>query len=111
MSPRMSRGNVSIAANSVSANQLAGELYEFVGPAMITLAAAAAAVGVRTTLLIGGVAVCNDQDVSQANRFPILPDDLVTSEQTGGGRLVLTFRNTTGAAIVVNWSLDVDPLR
>lgn len=110
MSPRMSRGNISVAANAVTANQLAGELYEFVGRSMLTLAAAAAAVGLRVTFLIGGVAVVNDQDVSQANRFPILPDDLVTSEQTIGGRLVLTFRNTTGAAIIVNWSLDVDAL-
>jgi hypothetical protein len=52
------------------------------------------------------VAVVNDQDISQANRFPIVPDDVVTSE-TGWGRMVLTFRNTTGAAIIVNWAVDV----
>lgn len=106
--PRMARGAVSVAANSVSTNQLAGELYEFLDrPANVLLAAAAAAVGLRATLLIGGVAVVNDQDVSQANRFPIIPDDVVTEEQ-GIGRMILTFRNTTGAAILVNWSLDVD---
>jgi len=105
--PRMQRGNVSIAANSVSANQLAGELYEFVSrPTRLTLLAAAAAVGLRATWLIGGVAVLNDQDVSQANRFPIVPDDVMTSE-VGFGRMILTFRNTTGAAIIVNWAVDV----
>ena len=109
--PRMSRAAVSVAANAVSANQFAGELYEFVGPSLITLAAAAAAVGLRATLLIGGVAFVNDQDISGANRFPILPDDLVTSEQTMGGRLVLTFRNTTAAPITVSWSADIDALR
>lgn len=107
MSPRMSRSNVSIAANSVSANQLQGELYEFLSRVtVVTLLAAAAAVGLRVTWLIGGVAVVNDQDVSQANRFPIVPDDVVTQER-GIGRMVLTFRNTTGAAIVVNWAVDV----
>lgn len=107
MSPRMQRGNVSVPANSVSANQLAGELYEFVSrPTRITLLAAAAAVGLRATFLIGGVAVVNDQDVSQANRFPVTPDDVMTSE-VGMGRLTLTFRNTTAGAIVVNWAVDV----
>lgn len=106
--PRMSRGAVSVAANSVSLNQFAGELYEFLDrPTNILLAAAAAAVGLRATLLIGGVAVVNDQDVSQANRFPIIPDDVITEEQ-GIGRMILTFRNTTGAAILVNWSVDLD---
>jgi len=105
--PRMQRAGVSIAANSVSANQLAGELYEVLGrPTLVTLAAAAAAVGLRVTWLIGGVAVVNDQDVSGANRFPIAPDDIVTQEN-GIGRMVLTFRNTTGAAITVSWFVDL----
>jgi hypothetical protein len=105
--PRMARNNVSIAANSVSANQLAGELYEFLSrPTVVTLLAAAAAVGLRVTWLIGGVAVVNDQDVSQANRFPVVPDDVISQER-GIGRMVLTFRNTTGAAIIVNWAIDI----
>jgi len=104
---RMS-GQVSVAANAVSANQLAGLLYEFLErPANVLLAAAAAAVGINTTFLIGGVAVVNDQPISRANRYPILPDDAVTEEQ-GIGRMILTFRNTTGAPIVVDWTLDVD---
>lgn len=106
--PRMAENNLSVAANSVSTNRLAGLLHEFLDrPAVVTLAAAAAAVGLNVTFLIGGVAVVQDQAVSQANRFPVFPDDAVTSEQ-GIGRMVLQFRNTTGAAIVVHWSLDVD---
>ena len=106
--PRMSENNLSVAANAVSTNRLAGLLYEFLDrPAAVTLAAAAAAVGLNGTFLIGGVAVVNDQAISQANRFPIFPDDAVTEEQ-GIGRLVLTFRNTTGVAIIVHWSVDID---
>ncbi len=106
--PRMSENNLSVAANAVSTNRLAGLLHEFLDrAAIVTLAAACAAVGLNVTLLIGGVAVVNDQAVSQANRFPIFPDDAVTEEQ-GIGRMVLTFRNTTGAAIIVHWSVDVD---
>jgi len=107
--PRMS-GQVTVGANAVSANQLAGLLYEFLDrPSNILLAAAAAAVGINCTFLIGGVAVVSDQPISRANRYPILPDDAVTEEQ-GIGRMVLTFRNTTGAGIVVDWTLDVDYL-
>lgn len=105
--PRMS-GQVSVGANAVSANQLSGLLYEFLDrPANVLLAAAAAAVGINCTFLIGGVAVVQDQAISRANRYPILPDDAVTEEQ-GIGRQILQFRNTTGAAIVVDWTVDVD---
>lgn len=105
--PRMSRANVSVPANSVTTNQLSGELYEFLSrPTLVTLLAAASAPGLRATWLIGGVAVVNDQDVSGANRFPVVPDDVITQER-GIGRMVLTFRNTTGAAITVSWIVDV----
>src|SRR5262245_20410974 len=107
--PRMTGQNVAVAANSVSTNQVAGQLYEFL-PArgvLLVLAAASAAVGVNVTLLLGSVAIVNDQPISQANRFPILPDDIVTAVKRAAGRIVLTFRNTTGGAINVNWSLDV----
>lgn len=106
--PRMTGQAVSVAANSVSANQLAGKLFEFLDrPASILLAAAAAAAGINVTLLVGGRSVVQDEAISQANRFPIIPDDVVTEER-GIGRIILTFRNTTGAAILVNWSVDID---
>lgn len=106
--PRMQAGNVSVAANTTSANQVAGLTHEFLDrPAQIVLAAAAAAVGMTTSLLVAGVALVDDQGVSQANRFPILPDDIVASENVGGGRIILRFRNTTGAAIIVNWLIDI----
>lgn len=108
--PRMAESQISVAANGVSTNRLAGLLHEFLDrPAQVTLSAAAAAVGMNTTFLIGGQSMVQDQAISLANRFPILPDDLVTMEQ-GVGRMILTFRNTTGAAILVSWALDVDYL-
>lgn len=106
--PRMTGQAVSVAANAVSANQVAGQMYEFLDrPMPLLLGAAAAAVGLNVTLLVGGVVIVNDQPISQANRFPILPDDVVTALRRARGRIILTFRNTTGAAIVCNWSLDV----
>jgi hypothetical protein len=106
--PRMTVQALSVAANAVSANVLAGQLYEFLnGPTPLVLAATSSAVGLNCTFLVGGVAFVNDQPISQANRFPILPDDIVTTLRRARGRLVLTFRNTTGGALTVNASVDV----
>lgn len=107
--PRMTGQNISVAANATTTNQLAGLQHEFLErPASVLLAAAAAAVGINVTFLIAGVTVVDDQPISQANRFPVIPDDVITEER-GVGRMVLRFRNTTGAAIVVNgFSVDVD---
>jgi hypothetical protein len=106
--PRMTVQGLNVAANSVSANVLAGQLYEFISRAMpVLLAATSSAVGINVTFLVGGVAIVNDQPISQANRFPILPDDIVTAVRRARGRLVLTFRNTTGGALTVNASVDV----
>jgi len=106
--PRMTVQGLSVAANAVSANQLAGQLYEFIDrPMPVLLAATSSAVGINVTFLVGGVAIVNDQPISQANRFPVLPDDIVTALRRARGRLVLTFRNTTGGALTVNASVDV----
>lgn len=106
--PRMQESNLSVAANSTSTNRIAGLTHEFLDrPASIVLAAAAAAVGVNASLLIAGVALVDDQAVSQANRFPVIPDDIVASEGPVAGRIILRFRNTTGGAVVVHWLIDV----
>ena len=103
---------VSIAANSVSLNLLAGELFEFPPrPSAITLLAVAAALGVLCTLSIGGTVVANDVPISRANRFPISPDDIVASEGAlQGERLFLTFRNSTGAAILIDFQVKITPV-
>ena len=106
--PRMSGNAVAVAANSVSTNQLAGQLYEFLDrPTKLLLAATGSAAGLNVTLLVGGVAIINDQPLSSANRFPVLPDDIVTGLRRAVGRLVLTFRNTTGGSLNAFFSVDV----
>ena len=107
--PVISGQAVSIAANTVSANQLAGELFEFPPrPSAITLLAVAAAVGILCTLSIGGTVVANDVPISRANRFPISPDDVVAQEGAlAGERLFLTFRNSTGAAVLVDFQVKI----
>lgn len=103
------QNSVSVAANAVSTNQLAGELYEFLpNNAQVVLLATGAATGLNLTLLAGGVTLVNDQAMGFQNRFPVVPDDIITQENIpAGARLFLTFRNTTGAAIIAFWRVDV----
>jgi len=99
----------SVAANAVSLNVLAGELYEFLSAqAQVILSVTGSATGLNVTLLAGGVTLINDQPIGLQNRFPIIPDDILTQEVIpAGARLLLTFRNTTGAALVAFWRVDV----
>lgn len=103
------QNSISVGANAVSANVLAGELYEFLpGNAQVVVSATGAAIGLNVTLLAGGVALINDQAISLQNRFPIIPDDIITQETIpGGARILLTFRNTTGGALVAFWRVDI----
>jgi hypothetical protein len=101
--------SVSVAPNAVSANVLAGQLYEFLeAGTMVTLSVIAAATGIRATYICG-VPLINDQAVRfrTAADFPLIPDDILLNNAVPGGRQVLTFRNTTGAAIVTQWRIDL----
>jgi hypothetical protein len=100
--------NLSVAANAVSAEQMSGPNETLRGYAGLRFLAAAAAVGLNATLLAGERILVNDQPVSQANRFPIYPDDFVTDDAGyPAERLSLRFRNTTAGAIIVNAKLEI----
>lgn len=100
--------SVSVAANSVSANQMAGQIFEFVPQmANLTLSVTGSATGLRVSLIVGGVTLMNDQAINLQNRFPIIPDDVIHAGPVPGGRVVLTFRNTTAGALTAFWRVDV----
>jgi len=105
------QGSNSVAANAVSANVLAGEQFEFLpANAQVTLSTTGSATGLRCSLLAGGVTLINDQAIGLQNRFPVIPDDVLSQELVpAGARLLLTFRNTTGAALTAFHRVDVNP--
>lgn len=105
----MSDSALSVAANAVSVNLYAGKLYEFPPrPSIVRVRLSASAAGMNCSLLIGGTSIVNDQAISQSNRWPILPDDLLIQVPVrAGSRLVLTLRNTTGGALTVNHVTEV----
>lgn len=99
--------SVVVAANSVSPNVLAGQLYEFLEEGQqVTLSVDGSAVGLRVTFICG-VPMINDQAINTQNRFPLVPDDVMLSEAVPGGRGVLTFRNTTAGPLTAFWRVDV----
>lgn len=103
----MMQDSISVAANAVSANVLNGQLYEFQQQgAPVQLLSTGSATGLRVSL-IAAVPVVNDQAIGLLNRFPIVPDDRIWQGRCRAAcRLVLTFRNTTGAALTAFWRVD-----
>jgi len=104
-------GNISVAANATSANVLAGSPFEFVSvPSIIKLACTnPGGIGAITAdFNIGGEALAVAAEVSNRAAHPTFREDLfVEAGAQAGERLFLTFQNTTGAAIVVRFLLDL----
>lgn len=102
---------VSVAANATSANVCAGKMAEFVHePSVVRLYACASAIGLNCTMIVGEEIVLDDQEVGAANRMPLVPDDLITEAGAfPGDRIVVRFRNTTGAAITAFSRVDISP--
>lgn len=100
-----------VGANATVQNALAGKLAEFLTEdSVVTLFATAAAIGLNMSLIIGGEVVVDDQEVNAQNRLPVVPDDFVAQ---GGGfagdRIILRYRNTTGATIVAFSRAETSP--
>ena len=99
--------SVSVGANSVSTNVLAGKLYEFIPPGTnVTLSVTGSATGLRITFICG-VPLINDEAINLQNRFPLIPDDVVHGGRVPGSRMILTARNTTGGALTFFWRVDL----
>lgn len=100
--------SLSVAANATSENVLAQQLYRFVpSGTRVTLSVSGSAVGLRCTML-NGVPVVDDQAVNITNRFPVIPDDVMTGFSAPGGELILRFRNTTAGALTIFWRVDLN---
>jgi len=101
----------SVAANATVQNVYAGNLNEFLqATSLVNLYASAAAVGLNCSLIVGDEIFLDDQEVSAQNRMPLVPDDLVV-QAAGfqGDRVIVRYRNTTGAAIVAFSRVDMLP--
>lgn len=106
------QGSNSVAANGSSGNVLSGKVIEIPERnSKVAFYAAAAATGIVGTVTAGARTLMEESHISPANRFPQDPEDrMVRDVALAGQRLSLSFRNTTGAAIVVQWAVDSDPV-
>lgn len=101
----------SVAANTTTANLLAGKSQEFVAePSVVTVGAAASAVGLYATVVIGTEVVVDDQEISAANHMPLFPDDVLAEGGAfQGDRITVRFRNSTGGAITGFLKINISP--
>lgn len=104
--------NDNLAANSKSANILAGDINEFVPVrAMVNIYTIASASGVRMTALAGSDVAIDDKEIAAIGTSLLVPDHLVDSfAVTPGTRLAITLRETAGVATSdVLTRVDVQP--
>lgn len=108
--PLMS-SSVSVGANATSTNQVQGQLEEFVTrPSTIRLAAVMSATGLNCTLVVGRTVLYSDQLLPAIGTTIAIPDHVIAEQTVNRGRMILTFRNTTGGALTAVWRIDVIPL-
>lgn len=102
----------SVAANTTTANILAGKAMEFVQEAsVITIGINASAVGLFATVVIGTEVVIDDQEVSAINRHPQFPEDVAAEGGAfPGDRITVRLRNSTGGAITGFTKINISPV-
>jgi hypothetical protein len=103
-------GTYTGVANTKSADLVSGT-YQFVGRGKITLCAKSSAIAMAATVLVGGVALCNDQLIPYYGTAGTLSvnDNIVASQIMNGGRVEYYVRNTGAATPTVDYVLMYEP--
>lgn len=107
------QGVTSTAAGGLTANVLAGSVYEYLPfNAQIEFGIVGDAAGEgRVTVLSGSDTILEESPVNRAARFPIYPDDFsLVDVAAKGERLVVKHRNTGAGANNLFWVLRITPL-
>lgn len=102
---------LSTAANTKSAELVSGT-YQFVGKGKITLVAKGSATGMNATLLVGGIALVNDQAIPYTGTPGTIStvDNVIASQVMGGGKVEFSIRNTTGGALTTDYIVYFDAM-
>lgn len=106
------QGSVSVAANSVNDNVLQGSQYEYLPyNAALNFGLVASATGLVLDVYSGQDTLSEGMAPSIQNRFPIFPDDFnLTDVAAGGERIKVRVRNTTGGALTLFYSVQINPV-
>jgi len=102
-------GTVTLAANVESANQMAGNLEEFVTrPSWVRLRAVTSATPVTVKLFVGRTVLSNSQNLNAVGVSISIKDHIFVEHLAFRGRIFLSF-TSTGAPTVL-WTLDIVPM-
>lgn len=102
-------GSVTLVANVESANQLAGNIEEFITrPSWVRLTAVGSVAPLTCKFFIGRTVLINGQNINAVGTTISLKDHIVTEHMGVRGRIFLTF-TSTGVPVVL-WRLDIMPL-
>ena len=101
---------VSVAANTKSSDQVSGK-YQYAGKGKYTLVTLGSATGLNVTCAVGGVSLVDDQAIPYTGTAGTIDASahVITSQVMQGGRVELTFRNTTGGALTADYLLLFEP--
>jgi len=102
---------LSTAANTKTSDLISGT-YQFVGKGKITLIAKGSATGMNAQLLVGGVALVNDNAIPYTGTAGTISvnDNVVCSQVMNGGRVEFYLRNTTGGALTTDYIIYFDAM-
>ncbi len=102
--------SVALVANVESANQLSGNIEEFITrPSFCRLSAVTSVPPATCKFFIGRTVLVNSQNINGIGATISLKDHVVTEHLGVRGRIVLTF-TSTGTPTVL-WRLDIVPLQ
>lgn len=92
-------GQSTPGANTKTSDLVSGT-YQFVQRGKVTLIAKGSASGISATLMVGGIALTNDQPVVYTGTAGTISinDNIVVSQVVNGGKVELYLRNTTATA-------------
>jgi hypothetical protein len=106
---------ISIPLTSTNANIIAGSQFEFaVMNQLINLGFKAEATGLKINIFLNDQLLAEDLEPAigaAATTKPVMPDDYpVTNEgMLAGDRLTIRVQNTTGAAVILNYAVNITP--
>lgn len=106
------QNSVSVAANGVNDNVLAGSQFEFLPyNAKIDFGLSGGAAGLLVDVFSGQDIVAESFAPPASNRTPVNPDDFtLTDVAAAGERLKIRVRNTTGGALTLFFSVSILPI-
>lgn len=106
------KNTVSIAANSTNENIIQGSQFEYLPMnALVEFGLVGAAAGLVADIYSGSDIVAESYALNNKTGYPIYPDDFDLNDVAAAGeRIKVRVRNTTGAAIVCNYSVRLTPV-